>query len=75
MLLTETAQGEQVRITDMTSVSQIVRRRLVDLDIVEGTIVSLKRAMFFKGPIAIEAQGQCIAIRRKDAEAILVERL
>jgi ferrous iron transport protein A len=73
MLLTEINQGNQARIIDISKVSQIVQRRLVDLDILEGSVVCIKRILSFRGPIAIEANGQCIAIRRQEAHAIKVE--
>jgi ferrous iron transport protein A len=75
MLLSEIKPGNLVRIVDMAGVSRVVQRRLVDLDIMEGSVVAVKRILPFQGPIAIEANGQCIGIRRQEAFRIEVERL
>nr|WP_313780129.1 ferrous iron transport protein A [Paenibacillus larvae] len=43
MKLTENFVGKQVRITDVSSVSDLVKRRLVDFGIMEGTVIKLKK--------------------------------
>lgn len=73
MRLTDTAPGSQVKITDLTSVHDLVRRRLNDLGIVEGSVISLRKKLPFGGPCMIEVKGQWIAIRRKEAVCIRVE--
>jgi ferrous iron transport protein A len=75
ILLTEIKQGDRVRIIDTANVNPIVQQRLVDLDIMEGSVVSVKRILPFRGPIAIEIDGQCIGIRRQEALGIQVERI
>ncbi len=56
----------------MASVSFMVRRRLSDLGVTEGSIVSVRKMLPFGGPCTIESNGQWIAIRRKEAQAVRV---
>jgi ferrous iron transport protein A len=67
--------GERAKIIDLSNVSRLVQRRLLDLGLTEGSEVCVKCAMPFGGPIMIESCGQCIGIRRKEANQIEVERL
>lgn len=73
MKLTEIAVGDKVKITALDTLNQLVRRRLIDLGVMEGTVVAVKKAMPFGGPFTIEAGGQRIAIRRREAQQIWVE--
>ncbi|UJF35749.1 FeoA family protein [Paenibacillus hexagrammi] len=75
MKLTDTLKGSKVKVIDLSTMSDLVRRRLSDLGIVEGTTVCLCKALPFGGPCTIESKGQCIAIRRKEALCIQVEAL
>ncbi len=59
--------GEKGKIVDISHVSHLVQRRLLDLGITEGSEVCVKCVMPFGGPIMIESCGQCIGIRRKEA--------
>ncbi len=72
MKLTDVSIHAKAMITDLTSVNHIVRRRLIDFGVVEGAIISLKKALPFGGPFTIEIDGQWIAIRRKEALNIRV---
>lgn len=73
MKLANTAIGEQVRIIDLVDVSDMVRRRLLDLGVVEGALISVKKRLPFGGPYTIELNGQWIAIRRNEALRMAVE--
>ncbi|TXK74009.1 FeoA family protein [Paenibacillus sp. N3.4] len=73
MKLTETVWGSKVIVKNLSTMNDLVKRRLSDLGIVEGTIVSLRNALPFGGPCTIETKGQWIAIRRKEAQCIQVE--
>ncbi|WP_376744628.1 FeoA family protein [Paenibacillus typhae] len=50
----------------------ILRRRLADLGVSEGVMISLKGKGPFRGPITLECNGQLFAIRRKEASRIEV---
>lgn len=67
--------GEKGKIKDLSKADKLVRRRLLDLGITEGTEVSIKGIMPFGGPYMLESFGQCVGIRKKEALRIEVERL
>lgn len=73
MLLTELKPGTQGIITDLSKVDKLVRRRLLDLGVIEGERVRYKSAMPFGGPYLLEIYGQSIGIRRSEAMTIYVE--
>ena len=73
MTLLETEYGSKMTVTDLDRIHPLVRRRLADLGIMKGSVISLRKAMPFGGPCTIEVKGQWIAIRRKDAGRIGVE--
>jgi ferrous iron transport protein A len=73
--LSDLHPGKLARIVRIESVGAMVERRLCDFGIMEGTIISLKRALPFGGPVNIETKGQSIGIRRNVAANILVECL
>ncbi|MED1470308.1 FeoA family protein [Bacillus salipaludis] len=67
--------GDRGKIVDVSHIGHLVQRRLLDLGITEGSEVCVKCVMPFGGPIMIESCGQCIGIRRKEANQIEVEKL
>lgn len=67
--------GEKGKIADLSKADRLVRRRLLDLGITEGTEVSIKGIMPFGGPLMLESCGQCVGIRRREALQIKVERI
>jgi ferrous iron transport protein A len=67
--------GEKARIKDISGANQLVRRRLLDLGITEGSEVCVKCKMPFGGPFMLESCGQCVGIRRSEACCIKVERV
>jgi ferrous iron transport protein A len=73
-MLTSLRAGEKATVCGMGKANNLVKRRLLDLGISEGSPISLKYIMPFGGPFMIESNGQSIAIRRKDAGGIEVER-
>lgn len=73
MVLTELTPGLTAVIKDITSVSGLLKQRLIDLGIMEGTPVSIRQVLPFGGPITVEASGQWIGLRRSDAGHIKVE--
>jgi ferrous iron transport protein A len=67
--------GDKGKIIDISHVSHLVQRRLLDLGITEGSEVCVKCVMPFGGPVMIESCGQCIGLRRKEAVQIEVEKI
>lgn len=74
MLLSDLKHGEKARIRDFSKLTDLVRRRLIDMGIYEGVEVRLKSVMPFGGPCMIETFGQCVGIRRNEAATIRVEK-
>ncbi|MDF1509258.1 FeoA family protein [Robertmurraya sp. DFI.2.37] len=67
--------GKRVKIIDTSGTDRLVRRRLLDLGITEGSEVCIKCKMPFGGPFMLESCGQCVGIRRREAQTIKVEEL
>lgn len=67
--------GEKGKIQDISGADQLVRRRLLDFGITNGSEIIIKCIMPFGGPFMVEASGQCVGIRRKEACRIKVERV
>lgn len=67
--------GEKGIISNISKADTLVRRRLLDLGIMEGAEVCIKCVMPFGGPFMIEYCGQCVGIRRKEANRIEVVRI
>lgn len=74
MVLADLKQGEKARISDFSMLSDLVKRRLIDMGIYEGVEVCLKSNMPFGGPYMIETFGQCVGIRRNEAATIRVDK-
>ena len=74
MVLLELKQGERATILDLSKVNDIVKRRLLDLGIMEGENILLKNRMPFRGPIMLDHSGQCLRIRYQEAAQIEIER-
>jgi ferrous iron transport protein A len=73
-MLIELKAGEHAIIKDISGANALVRRRLLDLGITEGSTVCVKCIMPFGGPIMLESCGQCVGIRRNEALSIEVEK-
>ncbi len=71
--LADIRPGTKVCIHSISKVSAIVLRRLIDLGIMEGSEICMKRRSPFGGPLTLEANGQYIAIRRSEASMIEVQ--
>lgn len=52
-----------------------IRRRLLDLGIVPGTIIKAELISPFKDPIAYKVKNALVAIRKDDSKNIIVEAL
>ena len=68
-------KGEKGKIIDLSQVNRLVKRRLLDFGITEGSEVFVKNTMPFGGPLMLESNGQCVGIRKQEALRIEVERL
>lgn len=73
MTLAQVKKGNKVIIKDLSKADHLIKRRLLDLGIFEGTEVNVLSKMFFGGPIMIESNGNRIAMRKADIIKIEVE--
>jgi ferrous iron transport protein A len=64
--------GSMGSIHSIEGMDPVLRRRLADLGVSEGVIISLKGKGPFLGPLTLECNGQLFAIRRKEASKIEV---
>lgn len=71
-MLIKLEKGIRAVVVDVSEVDQLVRRRLLDLGITEGSEIVLKCKMPFGGPFMLECSGQCVGIRRNEARCIKV---
>lgn len=73
MTLAQVKKGNKVIIKDLSKANHLIKRRLLDLGIFEGTEVNVLSKMPFGGPIMIECNGNRIAMRKLDMIKIEVE--
>lgn len=73
--LSSLAVGEQAAVVDISQACQgLERRRLLDLGVVPGTVVTAEMQAFGGDPTAYRIRGAMIALRREQADSIQVER-
>ncbi|MBO8170312.1 MAG: ferrous iron transport protein A [Bacillaceae bacterium] len=65
--------GTTCTIKDYSKTHHLVRRRLLDLGLKEGSRVRIYQKMPFGGPVVIQGAGQFVGIRYADAGTIEVE--
>lgn len=64
--------GTSCAITQIGNMDPVLKRRLADLGIREGTRVVVKRYCLWGGPVTLECAGQLLGIRQKEAAHIEV---
>lgn len=69
--LSQLAPGQAAVVTSLARAGAL-RRRLIELGIIEGTPVQCVLRAPSGSPIAFEVRSTTIALRRRDAETILV---
>ena len=72
--LFKVAVGSKVEVFRLLSVG-LPRRRMLDLGIVPGTAINVIRKSPLGDPIAYNIRGASIALRREEAEQILVNKI
>ena len=74
MTLEECSISEKVIIKQIIADDQMTRR-FMDIGMIEGTKVEKKYESYWNDPAAYYVRGAVIAIRKKDAQKIKVERI
>lgn len=72
MMLSNIELDKKAIIQDVSNLSLMIQRRLLDMGIDEGAIISVKRKLPFGGPFIIEVHDQSISLRRFEASRIYV---
>lgn len=72
MNLTEIKKCDTCRIVNLSKLNPLVRKRLMDLGVIEGVEICCKNALPFGGPYILEVCGQCFSLRKKDVLCIEV---
>ncbi len=70
--LADARVGQLVRIARIEGGGPI-RQRLLDMGVIRGTVVRIKRVAPLGDPIEISVKGYNLAIRKSEAQAIRVE--
>lgn len=74
MKLTELKRGECAKIEKIGNIGEL-KKRLIDLGINAGQIIKLERSAPLGDPQEFRIKGNSIAIRKKDAENIIVDKI
>lgn len=72
--LTALRQGQRATVKALTEALQgFTRRRLLDLGLTPGASISVELPSMFNDPVAYRVRGTLIALRREQAEQVLIE--
>lgn len=74
MKLCDIETGKKVQVVKVTGQDDL-KRRVLDMGLVPGTIVSMERKAPFNDPISIWFRGYELSLRLSEAEAVLVKPL
>ncbi|TDT67349.1 ferrous iron transport protein A [Hypnocyclicus thermotrophus] len=74
MLLTELKRGEQAKIIKIGDIGEL-KKRLIDMGVTSGEIISFKRNAPLGDPKQYVIRNTNIAIRKKDAKKIIIEKI
>ncbi len=74
ILLNQLSVGRTARIKEILN-SGISRRRFLDLGLIPNSVVSVERLSPSGNPIAFNIRGSIIALRKEEAENIVVKPL
>ena len=72
MSLSDIKVGQKALVTKVVA-NENIKRRLLDIGLIEGTKVECVLKSIFKDPLAYLIRGAVIAIRKEDSKDILVE--
>lgn len=71
--LNEVKPGEQVTIVKLHG-SGPVKRRIMDMGITKGTVITVRRVAPLGDPIEINVRGYELTLRKADAQTIEIQR-
>ena len=71
--LADLRKGQIARVINMQSDNPALRRRLLDMGITKGVVLTVKKIAPFGDPIDLALRGYELCVRRKDVEGIEIE--
>ncbi len=66
--------GERGKVGKLETPSYEVRQRLLEMGLTKGIAVSVIRVAPMGDPIEIELRGYRLSLRRKEAQAVMIEK-
>lgn len=72
--LTDVEKGKQVEVVGISGPDEL-KRKILDMGLVPGTIVTLQRKAPLDDPISIRLRGYELSLRRSEAEAVVVSSI
>ncbi|WP_457640986.1 FeoA family protein [Persephonella sp.] len=72
MKLSDLPAGSLCRIKEL-QFDPTLKRKLLEMGLIPGQIVEVIQVSPFGGPVKIKIKGYCLAVRKSDAEKIIVE--
>lgn len=74
MRLCDIETGKKVQVVKIIG-QNILKRRVLDMGLVPGTMVSVERKAPFNDPVSVWFRGYELSLRHHEAEAVLVKPL
>jgi len=75
MKLSELKKGEKGEVVFINGVNNSLKRRMLDMGITKGVVVSVKKVAPLGDPIDIELRGYELCLRKNDLSYIEVNKL
>ena len=75
MKLSELKKGEKGKVVSINNLNSLLKRRMLDMGITKGVIVSVKKVAPLGDPIDIELRGYELCLRKSDLGSIEVNKL
>lgn len=75
MKLSELRKGERAEVVSVSVNDNLLKRRMLDMGITKGVVVSVKKIAPFGDPIDIELRGYELCLRKNDLSGIEVNKL
>ena len=74
MNLNDLKPGQKGKVTKLLGLGYL-RRRIIDMGIIPGTTILMKRVAPFGDPIQINVRGYELSIRKSEAQEILIDAI
>ena len=75
MKLSDLRKGEKGEVVSVNAVNSMLKRRMLDMGITKGVVVSVKKVAPLGDPIDIELRGYELCLRKIDLSGIEVNKL